>query len=216
MNFTELEVIRQEKHLELQMEKFLQFLNRDSKKVKTDKIRDVNYIPVSEIEVQLDTMFFGHWQTKNLSMTAVGNELVCTLELGVLNPITKEWIWRGGVGACMIRQTKGAKNSDIDAKIKNGLEMDAPHAKASAFKNAALSLGNLFGRNLRRKDEDISTYAPIITKMLEPKNLSPNEIGQAAEHYLECGNLDDLKKFRIISDEQEKNIKELAQTLANE
>jgi len=150
----------------LKMEGFLLGLNKEPKKTKKDQNKGITYIAISEIEVQLDRLFMGQWQTKNLNLIVVGNEIVATIELGVLNPISGQWLWRSGTGSAMIRQNKGAKITDIDSKIKNAAEMDAPHAKASAIKNAAKSLGNLFGRNIARKTEDVSEYDAPFTNAI--------------------------------------------------
>ena len=159
----------------VKMESFLVWLNKEPQTTKKDQKKGVIYIAISEIETQLDTIFLGQWQTKNIQMLVVGNEFVVSLELGVLNPISGQWLWRAGVGACMIRQSKGAAISNIDAKIKNGMEMDAPHAKAQAVKNAALSIGKFFGRDLRRKKEDVSDYTPKFTKSIEAIKARKNE-----------------------------------------
>lgn len=150
----------------IKIEQFLVYLNSEPTKTKKDQNKGITYIAISEIETQLDTLFLGQWQTRNVSMLVVGNEFVISLELGVLNPISGQWLWRAGVGACMIRQSKGAAISDIDSKIKNTMEMDAPHAKAQAVKNAALSIGKLFGRDLRRKKEDVSDYTAKFTNSI--------------------------------------------------
>lgn len=141
-------------------EKFTSGLNSKPRNVK--KRQNISYLPISEIEAQLDRMYAGLWQTKGLTWKVSVNEIVVSLELGVFHPIAKTWIWRCGVGAAMIRQNKGAAISDINAKIKNALEADIGHAKADAIKNAAKSLGDLFGRNVARKPQDVSVYSPIL------------------------------------------------------
>ena len=100
----------------------------------------------------------------------MANEICVNLELQVFHPVAKTWLSRCGVGACQIRQKAGAQISDINAKIKNALEMDLPHAKADALKNAAKSLGDLFGRNLTRKDKDTTEYKPVLLDKLKTLN----------------------------------------------
>lgn len=130
------------------------------------------YIPVGEIEMQLDELFCGLWQTRDFKWAVIANEVVCSIDLWVFHPILKEWIVRTGVGAAMIQQegykkdeegnfiTSNSKKikinprpSDVDFKIKNTLVKDFPHAKAEALKNAAKSLGKYFGRDLNRGDK---------------------------------------------------------------
>lgn len=205
-----------EDEFKLAMEKFLLHLQSEPRDVKKDKLRNFEYIGVSEIEVLLDTLFFGLWQTEITQTIVVGNEIVMTGKLGVFHPIAKQWLWRAGSGSAMIRQTKGAAISDIDAKIKNGVEMDAPHAKASMIKNAAMSFGNIFGRNLRRKEEDISEYKPIHTPVILRKIENQQQLEAAAKRYLIEGNLDFVKSVKEVTPEQENQIIQLAKTLKNE
>ena len=54
--------------------------------------------------------------------------------------------------------------------------MDLPHAKAEAIKNAAKSLGAIFGRNLARKATDTTDYKPILLdKLKQLKNANDNK-----------------------------------------
>lgn len=204
--------MNEEDEFKLKMERFLKSLENPPRHVKKDTLRGFEYIGISEIEVLLDTMFFGLWQTEITQMLVVGNEIVMNGKLGIFHPIAKEWIWRAGSGSAMIRQTKGAVISDIDAKIKNGVEMDAPHAKASMVKNAAMSFGNMFGRNLRRKEEDVARYTPIHTPVILRK-LEKMELQNAAKRYLIEGNLDFVKANREVTAEQETAIIQLSKTL---
>ena len=75
----------------------------------------------------------------------------------------------------MIRQRSGAQISDVNAKLKNALQMDLPHAKAEAIKNAAKSLGDKFGRNLGRKTSDTTKYKPILLNKLKTLNNANNK-----------------------------------------
>lgn len=152
----------------LAMERFLTFMAKQPSKIK--KRQNVEYLTISEMENLLDTIFLGQWQTEITGCLIVGNEILMNVRVGVLHPITKQWLWRAGSGAAMIRQKQGAKISDIDSKIMNSVEMDAPHAKADAIKNAVQSFGDIFGRNLRRKKEDVSTYIPVHTPRINKKN----------------------------------------------
>lgn len=107
------------------------------------------YIPIGKVEQQLDEIFFGGWQTDNFQSTVVANEIIGSIELRVFHPVFG-WISRIGAGSVMIQQKKDSKITDIGAKIKNTLTKDYPHLKAQCVKNAALSLGRIFGRDLNR------------------------------------------------------------------
>jgi len=161
------------------------------------------YLPIGEIEMQLDELFCGLWQTKNFTYSVVANEIVCSIELWVYHPILKDWIVRNGVGAAMIQQEgykkdeqgnyvlgSGGKRikisplpSDVDFKIKNTLVKDFPHAKAEALKNAAKSLGKYFGRDLNRGDKGgtFDDSLGSISKSASKKPLDDNHFQSALE-----------------------------------
>jgi hypothetical protein len=151
----------------INLEKFTTVLNSAPDQDKIKSRQNINYLPISTIENELDRLYAGLWQVKNLSFTIVTNEILVSLDLQVFHPIAKTWITRAGVGACMIRQRSGAQISDVNAKLKNALQMDLPHAKAEAIKNAAKSLGDKFGRNLGRKTSDTTKYKPILLDKLK-------------------------------------------------
>lgn len=118
------------------------------------------YVPISFLEMKLDELFFGIWSTKNFQSKTVVNEEVGSIELWYFHPTAKTWLCRVGAGAVMIQQKKDSEITDIGAKIKNTMTKDYPHLKAECFRNACLSLGKAFGRDLNREFED--QYNPII------------------------------------------------------
>lgn len=123
-----------------------------------------NYLPISHVEMQLDELFQGLWQMRSFTYSVVANEIVGSLELGVFHPVLQDWIWRTGAAAVMIQQRKGSDITDISAKHKNTLVKDFPHLKAECMKNAARSLGRIFGRDLNRSE--IDQYTPGSTQEL--------------------------------------------------
>ena len=60
----------------------------------------------------------------------------------------------------MIMQKSGSDITDVGAKIKNTMSKDYPHLKAECFRNACLSIGKSFGRDLNREFDD--QYNPVI------------------------------------------------------
>lgn len=112
------------------------------------------YLPISFVQMKLDEMFFGLWETVNFEYQVVANEIVGRLELRVFHPVAKIWITRTGAAATMIQQQKGAAITDIGAKHKNTLVKDFPHLEAECLKNAAKKLGKMFGRDLNREHVD--------------------------------------------------------------
>ena len=191
----------EEQTRKMQLEKFQGFLNREPNK---DEIRVNNhagntlYLPISFVEMALDEMFFGLWETKNFEWKVVGNEIAGSITLRVFHPVEKVWIERTGASATMIRQQKGAGITEVEKKIHNALEMDFPHLKSDCIANAARSFGKLFGRDLNRKFQDI--YKPLvtgaaaqngaITAQVDANNALAKEIDRANQ-LLEVARMDD-------------------------
>ena len=165
---------------------FMHRLNRKPSKNEIEQKMGKTYIPISILEAKLDSFFNGAWSTKNISTTIVGNELVVSLELHFYHPKLDTWLCRVGVGASMVMQKRDSAISDIDAKIKNALEMDAPNAKSKAFKNAVKSIGKAFGRDLMREIEG------EFENIEQHKKTSENKILTALE---KAKDFEELKKI---------------------
>lgn len=148
-----------------------------------------NYLPISHIEMQLDELFQGLWQMRSFTYSVVANEIVGSLELGVFHPVLQDWIWRTGAAAVMIQQRKGSEITDISAKHKNTLVKDFPHLKAECMKNAARSLGRIFGRDLNRSE--IDQYMPGSTQEMIADAQEQKAFGDIAK----C---DDVKKLSYL------------------
>lgn len=152
----------------------------DKKELKTNKFaNNSTYLPISFLEMTLDEIFFGLWQTKNFQTEGIANEIVGSIELWYFHPTAKTWLCRIGAGAVQIQfeaeyetLPDGTKKkqktdiTDISKKITNTLTKDYPHLKAECFRNACLSLGKTFGRDLNREFDD--QYKPIITQTKAP------------------------------------------------
>jgi hypothetical protein len=142
------------------------------------------FMPISFVESNLDRMFYGMWDTKNIHTMIVANEICVSLELSVYFAPIDKWITKTGTGAAMIQQKKDSVLSDIDSKFKNTLIKDYPHAKAEAVKNAAKSLGRRFGRDLNRKNFDLE---------LKVSGVTGDDKKSMAQQIEACQDLDDLK-----------------------
>jgi hypothetical protein len=133
----------------------LNFQNLLNDTPKTEQIRvnslanNAKYIGIADVEQKLDEMYSGLWQTDNFRWQVVANEIIGSIDLSVLHPVFKVWIKRTGSAATMIL-TQSGKEPIVENKIKNTLVKDFPHLKAECIKNAAKSLGVVFGRNLNR------------------------------------------------------------------
>lgn len=122
------------------------------------------YLPVERTELLLTRMYFGQWSTVNYKWTQVFNEIAGSIELELIDPMTGRLIKRTGAAAIQIMQDKDAKVHQFnETKKPNALETGFPKLKAECFKNAAKSLGNLFGANVGR-DTDGMIYIPLINE----------------------------------------------------
>ena len=178
---------------------------QNSKETKVNKFaNDSEYLPISFLEMSLDEIFFGLWQTKNFQSQPIANEIVGSLELWYFHPVAKTWLCRIGSAAVQVQMKSPDNGGDGDItnirnKITNTLTKDYPHLKADCFRNACLSLGKAFGRDLNRKFED--QYNPIIAKTevssIETKTQELiNLIDKLPEIGLQNMYKDDLKKAR--------------------
>jgi len=157
-------------NLNIKLENFVGALSRLPNKQDIDKTPDgkAETLPIDFIETQLDELFFGMWQTHSFTWNREFNEVVGSIVLEVKHPITGEWLKRTGAGAVIIMQDKDATLDSFNStKKKNALDLTFPKLKAECLKNAALSIGNVFGRNLNRKKKDV--YTPIVKNSIEKR-----------------------------------------------
>jgi len=190
----------------VKLQKFIKLTERKPAVVKKHK-QGFAYVPISEVENQLNRVFFGLWNWVVKNTQVVGNEILVQGDLEVFHPITKTWIRRSGVGASQIRMRKGSKPS-MENKIPTALQMDYPHAEAEAFKNAAQKFGKLFGRDLRRDFE--SQYEELI----KPELMTEEQIRM----FLETYEVDYVRenKQKVFNQLKDKADKKLAMRLIEE
>lgn len=173
-----------------------QFLQKEPKSSEVkinDKANDSQYLPISFLEMNLDEIFFGLWQTKNFKTEGIANEIVGSIEVWYFHPTAKTWLCRVGAGAVQVQMKSKDKGGDGDItnirnKITNTLTKDYPHLKADCFRNACLSIGKAFGRDLNRKWED--QYTPIITVPKQP------DIVELKKQYIDA--MDKLDKEKQV------------------
>ena len=126
---------------------------------------------ISHVEMTLDELFFGQWRTENFKWSTIANEVQASIELVVIHPVSGQEIRRVGTGSVVImvdRVPDSLKDDAIarnrwalsaDNKKPNALDMAFPKLKTECLKNASLSLGKIFGRDLNRKNKDV--YKPF-------------------------------------------------------
>jgi hypothetical protein len=129
---------------------------------------------ISHVETTLDEMFFGHWRTENFKWERMANEVVGSLDLVVIHPITGYELRRSGAGAIVIMVDKVPSQYaadpiernrwalNADNKKPNALDLAFPKLKTECLKNAAVSFGKLLGRDLNRRNVDV--YKPFKLK----------------------------------------------------
>jgi len=175
---SELLIPDEETDFRLKLQNFTKLLSKHAESKDLQKTPDgkASYLPIDFIETQLDELFYGLWETKNFEWKPIANEVTASITLRVFHPTAKIWIERVGAASYVImvdRAPEGLTGQDrnrwaldINNKKPNALDMGLPKLKTDCLKNAALSLGNTFGRNVNRKL--IDTYNPL-TKWTQPQ-----------------------------------------------
>jgi hypothetical protein len=137
-------------------------------------------VVISHIEMTLDELFLGQWSTTNFTWSAIANEVQGAITLEVLHPVTGEKIIRQGAASVIItvdrvpdelKNDPHARNRwalSPENKKPNALDLSFPKLKAECLKNAAQSLGKIFGRDLNRSRKDHYKPFKIQSKELPP------------------------------------------------
>lgn len=156
----------------IKMQDFLVRLNKepDPKELELTPDGKAKTLPISFVEMTLDELFLGQWGTRNFTTKVITNEVVGEIELWVIHPITEQMITRVGAASIIIQvdkvpeDVKGRERNlwalDPSNKKPNALDLGYPKLKAECVKNAAQSLGKIFGRDLNRKKADV--YNPAM------------------------------------------------------
>jgi len=166
--------------------------------------KNSKYLPISFVENQLDEIFFGAWEIKDFQYQVVANEIIGSLQLRFFHPVFKTWIERTGCAAVQIQMKSQQNGGDGDItnvrnKITNTLEKDFPHLKAECIKNAARSIGKVFGRDLNRDSED--EYSPL-TDQIEALGW----VNDIAAKLSTCKTYEDLQLlYTVLDDDQKEN-----------
>ena len=109
------------------------------------------YIPLP-IQQALADKFFREFDVFEENYQLIANEILATVRISILPdyPHSDHRII-SGTAAKPIQQNQGTPASSFpQGKKTNGLEYNAPAARASAISNALTTFANVFGRNLSR------------------------------------------------------------------
>lgn len=131
----------------------------------------VQYLPIERVEWLLTTIF-KRWRVEILNTSIIANSVVITVRLHYLDPITGQWDWTDGVGANPIQTDSGAAATDWQKVKAAGVQMAAPAAKSYAIKDAAETLGQLFGKDVNRS---VVNYEAPLTSQNESLNQMQKE-----------------------------------------
>ena len=152
----------------LQLQEFMRMLNREPDPTEFQPTPDgkAKTLPISYVEMTLDEIYLGQWDVSDTTYTQVFNEVVGTGLLTVWNPITGKPTRRSGFASIVITQDKDALLQDFNStKKKNALDLSFPKLKAEITKNAAQTLGKVFGRDMNRKQQD--TFKPAFKTLTD-------------------------------------------------
>ena len=143
--------------------------------VKSNKYANgAEYIPIDKVEALLDCIF-QEWQVEIKEVKQLAQSICAIVRLHYKDPINNEWRYHDGVGATPIKTEKDADASDMSKILSSAIQTGAPSAVSYAIKDAADHLGNLFGKNLNRKDTidgSMSIYSNA------EKNAAEDEVGK--------------------------------------
>lgn len=219
---TETQLFQDADKARLLMQDFTRKLNAEPDPREFDKTPDgkANYLPISFVEMTLDELFLGQWSTENFKWSAITNEVQGSIDLVVVHPMTGRELRRTGAGSIVItvdsltqdekdKMTKQDRNLyalDSSNKKPNALDLAFPKLKAECIKNAAQSLGKIFGRDINRKKRDV--FKPSL------KGLS-DEALQAALKRIEGGAVETVALAEanfILTDDQKAILNGAVQT----
>lgn len=141
--------------------------------VKYHKYGKFEYIPITLVERLLDGLF-EWWQPEIIREGHVINGFYVVVRLRAKIPKSDKILVADGIGFAEFQTAKGATPMDYTQLMPGAGVLAVPKAKAEAIKNAAKSLGNLFGRNLARNDDNVEYEEGVV-------NMSRNRIRKALE-----------------------------------
>ena len=118
-------------------------------------IKNYKYIPIERVEFLLKTIF-KRYRIEITNQGTAFNGVWVTVRVHYQHPVTGEWDYHDGIGACQLQTKAGTSPTDLINLNNGALSMAFPIAKTVAIKDACDHFGKLFGSDLNRKD--IITY----------------------------------------------------------
>jgi hypothetical protein len=136
-----------------QMDKFLEFINQEppSNWLESHPLASgVKYLPIDKVELML-TEIFQEWRIELLREGQLLNSVYTAIRLHYKHPING-WTFQDGIAAVPIKTAKGKNASDMAAILNDAIQTGLPASESFAIKDAADKIGNIFGRNINRKN----------------------------------------------------------------
>ncbi len=159
--------------------------------------KNVKYLPIDKVEFLL-TRIFQQWRAEVISYSQLFNSVACHVRVHYKNPISGEWSYQDGLGAMGIQTDKGAAASDLTAIKQDAVMKALPAAESYAIKDAAEKLGDLFGKNLNRKD--VAAFSPSYSTV----SVDENDLKELFELKKDTLSPQELSEAQRIIDNQEK------------
>lgn len=161
----------------------------DKKKVKehpfisikiNGKQQPYKYIPIEEIQNNLDSLFLGLYSIEVRDTKTFVNSVMVTVRINYFHPVFKMWLFVDGVGASSLQVNKDKNPTDLSELKQDSVVMALPKAKTEALKNAAKELGNKFGRTINKDTQSEFILIDSIRSMLT--GVSINDINKQKEY----------------------------------
>jgi len=162
-------------------------------------ISNYRYLPIERIEYLLKTIF-KRYRIEVLREGTSFNGVYVVVRVHYFNPISDEWDYHDGIGACQLQTAKGTSCTDM-ININNGaLQMAFPIAKTVAIKDACDHFGKLFGSDINRK-ETINYSIDLTLIEMSPEHPNWLKVKEAIES--KNYTIDDIKAKYELSNENE-------------
>lgn len=110
-----------------------------------------DYLPIDKVEFMLSRIF-GEWRVEVIAWREIFQSVAVQIRLHYRNPLTGDWSYHDGVGACPVQTDAGKSAADLGAIKNAAVQIALPAAESYAVKDAAQKFGSLFGKDLNRKD----------------------------------------------------------------
>ena len=160
------------------------------------------YIPIERTEWMLTNIFI-KWRVEVKDYKLIGNSVGVDVRLHYLSPISNEWDYQDGLGACPLQTDAGQGAIDFMKLKSSAVQIALPAAESYAVKDAAEKIGKLFGKDLNRADE--IAYDTLRGKFDEPDLEFNNKFQELLSllEQLEIGDQADFKS--LLGDAKKKN-----------